>query len=283
MLVPMKELLQSAMREGYAVPGFNYFHQPSVEGIVEEAEARRSPVVLMVSAVYVRSLGLNPAAAFGLDAAKKASTPVALHLDHGDSFELAEACVEAGFSSVMIDGSHFPMAENISLTAKVVKAAHARGVTVEAELGAVGGVEDAVYEGEQETRLTLVDPEQAARFVDATGIDCLAPAIGNVHGLTKREPKLNFELLRLVRERVAVPLVMHGGTGISDDTVRALIRAGMNKINVGTELKVAWRRGLSEYFERGGYEPRLGMEAAKAEIRKVVAWKIDIAGSAGKA
>lgn len=283
MLVPMKELLLDAMRNGYAVPGFNYYHPSSANGIVEEAEARKTPVVLMVSSIYTRYLGVDAAAAIGLQAAGKASTPVALHLDHGDSYELCEACVNAGFSSVMFDGSHHPMDENIAITSRVVKMAHAKGVTVEAELGAVGGIEDAVYEEGQEAKLVLVDPEQAAGYVEQTGIDCLAPAIGNVHGLTKQEPKLDFDLLRRVREKVTVPLVMHGGTGISDDTVRELIRSGMNKVNIGTELKVAWRRGLEEYFAKGGYEPRLGMEAAKEEVRKAVSWKVDICGSAGKA
>jgi ketose-bisphosphate aldolase len=158
-----------------------------------------------------------------------------------------------------------------------------KGVTVEAELGAVGGVEDAVYGEGEEMKLVLVDPDQAASYVERTGIDCLAPAIGNVHGLTKQEPRLDIDLLRRVREAVSLPLVMHGGTGISDDTIRELIRTGMSKVNVGTELKVSWRRGLEEYFAKGGFEPRFGMNAARDEIRKTVSWKIDLCGSAGKA
>ena len=283
MLVPMKEMLEAARRGGYAAPGFNYYNQSSVEGIVEEAEARKSPVILMISAVYLKSLGLEAAAALGLQAGRKASVPVALHLDHGDTFRLAESCVEAGFTSVMIDGSRHPIGDNIALTSRVVKMAHAKGVTVEAELGAVGGVEDAVYGEGQEHKLVLVDPEQADNYVRSTGIDCLAPAIGNVHGLTKQEPKLDLNLLRKVRSVVDVPLVMHGGTGISDNTLRELIRSGMSKINIGTELKVAWRDGLTEFFAQGKYEPRLGMEAAKASIRRAVGHKIEVVGSAGKA
>ncbi len=182
----------------------------------------------------------------------------------------------------MIDGSRLPMAGNIDLTRRTLAMARPAGVTVEAELGAVGGVEDAVYGEDEKHKLVLVDPDQAAEFVAATGVDCLAPAIGNVHGLTRQEPRLDLDLLARVRARVGVPLVMHGGTGVSDDTIRQVIRTGMAKINVGTELKVAWRRGLSGYFA-GGYEPRLGMLAAKEEIRKTVAWKIGIAGAAGKA
>jgi ketose-bisphosphate aldolase len=278
----MKEPLLAAMGGGYAIPGFNFFHQSSAEGIAEEAEARRSPVFLMISGVYARSLGVEVAAAMGRRAAEKVSTPVALHLDHGDGYELAEACVRAGFTSVMIDGSRLPLAENIALTKKVVAMAHPRGVTVEAEIGEVGGVEDAVYEEGGERKLALADPGRAAEFVETTGVDCLAPAIGNVHGLTKREPRLDFALLARVRAAVPIPLAMHGGTGISDDGIRRLVRGGMAKINVGTELKVAWRRGLIAFFEDGGYEPRLAMLAAKAEIRKTVAWKIGLAGSEGK-
>lgn len=283
MLVPMKEMVNAARKGAYAVPGFNYYNQATVEAIVEEAEARNSPVVLMISAIYLEALGMELAFALAHQAAARAETPVALHLDHGASYELAEACVKAGFTSVMIDGSHHPYEENIKLSSRVVKMAHAKGVTVEAELGAVGGVEDAVFDEAASTGLVLVDPDQAADFVSRTGIDCLAPAIGTVHGITKREPCLNIPLLCTVRERVDVPLVLHGGSGISDDTIRELVRKGINKVNVGSELKIAWRDGLGAYFAEGGYEPRFGEKSAKESVRKTVGKKIDLLGSGGKA
>ena len=283
MLVPMKELLIAARKGGYAVPGFNYYHQASAEGIVEEAQNQASPVILMVASGYLESMGLEFAVALGKQAAEKVKTPVALHLDHGNSYAQAEACVNAGFTSVMIDGSKLPYEENVTLTARVVRMAHAKGVSVEAELGAVGGAEDAVYDENSPDKLVLIDPDQAADFVKRTGIDCLAPAIGNVHGMTKQEPRLDTALLREVSKRVDIPLVLHGGSGISEDTIRSLIKDGITKLNIGTELKIAWRDGMSAFFATGNYEPRLGMQAAKAAIRQVVAKKIALCGSAAKA
>ena len=282
MLVPMKDLLLAARQGGYAVPGFNYYHQASVDAIVEEAQLQQSPVILMVASGYIDSLGLELATALGKQAAAKVTTPVALHLDHGGSYEQAEACVNAGFTSVMFDGSKLPYEENVAQTTRVVKMAHARGVSVEAELGAVGGVEDAVYDEESPGKLVLIDPAQAADFVARTGIDCLAPAIGNVHGMTKQEPRLHIPLLQEVSARTAVPLALHGGSGISNETIRAVIKEGITKLNIGTELKIAWRDGLTAFFATGKYEPRLGMQAAKEAIRKIVAKKIALCGSGAK-
>ncbi len=282
MLVPMKEMLDAARQDAYAVPAFNYYNQASADAIVEEAEAGQSPVVLMISGVYLEALGMELAAALGRQAAGKVRTPVALHLDHGSSYELAEACVKAGFSSVMIDGSHHPYEENVALTRKVADMAHGRGVTVEAELGAVGGIEDAVFEEDAPVKLVLIDPGQAADFVERTGIDCLAPAIGTVHGITRQEPRLDMPLLSAVRAQVSVPLVLHGGSGISEDTLRELIRKGISKVNVGSELKLAWRDGLNAFFAEGGYEPRLGVLRAKDYIRKTVGKKIALLGSSGR-
>lgn len=279
----MKPLLDHAHANGYAVPAFNFYNHPSAEGIVEEAEKRSSPVILMVSGRYIRSMGLRHVAALGIQAAEKVGVPVALLLDHGDSYDLAVDCANIGFTSVMIDGSRLPIAENTALTKKVVAMARSFGVSVEAELGAVGGIEDAVFEKEEESKLVLVDPSQAAAFVKATGIDALAPAIGNVHGLTKQEPRLDLDLLRKVRAAVDVPLVLHGGSGLSDATVREIIEIGVAKFNVGTEIKVAWRDGLMNYFNTGKYEPRLATDAAKASVSALVAKKISLAGSAGKA
>ncbi len=283
MLIPMKELLLKGQKHAYAVPSFNFYNQPSVDGIVEEAEARESPVILMASGRYVRYMGLRHAAALGIQAAEKVKTPVALLLDHDDTLELAQSCAEAGFTSIMIDGSRRPIDENTALTRSVVEMARARGLTVEAELGAVGGVEDAVFGEEEEGKLVLVDPDQAAAFVKNTGVDCLAPAIGNVHGITKQSPRLDLDLLRRVRKAVDVPLVLHGGSGIEDAAVREIIAIGVSKFNVGSEIKRAWKDGLSEYFSTGKYEPRLASEAAKAAVRAVAGRKIELAGSAGRA
>ncbi|MCC8109710.1 MAG: class II fructose-bisphosphate aldolase family protein [Planctomycetes bacterium] len=283
MLVPMGDLLRRGQREGYAVPAFNFYNHPTAQGIAFEAESRESPVILMVSGRYVDFMGVRHAAALGLQAAEAVRTPVAVLLDHGATLELAEDCIAAGFSSVMIDGSRLTIADNTALTRAVVEFAHARGLSVEAELGAVGVIDDAVYGAEDAFKLTLVDPDQAAAFVRNTGIDALAPAIGTVHGLTKLEPRLDLRLLERVRQAVDIPLVLHGGSGLSDETVRTIIAIGVSKVNVGTEIKVAWRDGLQEYFATEKYEPRLASEAALAAVRKTVSHKIDVAGSAGKA
>ncbi len=283
MLVPMKHMLEAASGNGYAVPGFNYYNQSTAEAIAEEAEAQNSPVILMVSGVYLEALGLETAMSIARHAAEKVKTPVAIHLDHGPSYELAEACVKAGFTSVMIDGSHLPYEENVLVTAKVVKMAKAAGVTVEAELGAVGRVEDAVFDEGHTDNQELINPAQAADFVARTGIDCLAPAIGNVHGMTKVQPRLDLELLKTVRKSVAVPLALHGGSGIAPETIRTIIASGVGKVNVGTELKIAWRDGLTAYFSTGKYEPRMAVLDAKASVRKKVLEKITLFGSAGKA
>lgn len=283
MLEPMKKMLVKAQNGGYAVPAFNYYNQATADGIVEEAGQLESPVILMVSGRYVKYMGLRHAAALGMQAAEQAKIPVAVLLDHGDGYELAEECADAGFSSLMIDGSRLPLADNMALTRRVTAMAAAKGISVEAELGAVGGIEDAVYGEDEESGLVLVDPAQAAGFVAATRIDCLAPAIGNVHGLTKMEPRLDLDLLKRVRAAVDVPLALHGGSGLSDETVRTIIGIGVSKFNVGTEIKVAWKNGLIDYLGSGKYEPRLAGEAAKQSVRRTVALKIDLAGSAGKA
>ncbi len=283
MLVPMGDLLRRGQREGYAVPAFNFYNHPTAQAIALEAESLESPVILMVSGRYVEYMGVRHAAALGLQAADAVRTPVALLLDHGATLELAESCSAAGFTSVMIDGSRKAIEDNTALTRAVVDYAHARGISVEAELGAVGGIEDAVFGEEDDIKLTLIDPDQAAQFVRDTGIDALAPAIGNVHGLTKLEPKLDLRLLERVRRAVDIPLVLHGGSGLSDETVRTIISIGVSKFNVGTEMKVAWRDGLRDYFATEKYEPRLASEAAVAAVRKTVGRKIELAGSAGKA
>lgn len=164
MLVPMKDMLKAAQKGAYAVPGFNFYNQATADGIVEEAEARNSPVVLMIATVYLEFLGVDVAAALGRRAAERVKTPVALHLDHGSSYELVEACVNAGFTSVMIDGSRLPYEENVSLTTKVVKLAHGRSVTVEAELGAVGGIEGRRARRGRRGRPHLDRPGPGGRF-----------------------------------------------------------------------------------------------------------------------
>ena len=282
MLISSKDILKKAQQSGYGVPGFNFYNQDVVESIVETAEALSSPVILMITPIYIENLGLESAAFMARCVAEAARVPVALHLDHGHTYEQAQRCLEAGFTSVMIDGSELPLQENIQLTQKVVALAQKYGASVEAELGAVGGAEDMAQEGAQQ-KLALVDPEDAKIFVQESGIDSLAPAIGTVHGMTKKEPCLDLPLLQAVRKRVDVPLVLHGGSGLADDTIRLMIRNGISKVIVGTELKIGWMQGLTAYFKTGAYEPRFARSSAKEGVMQVVAKKIELLGSKGKA
>ena len=179
-------------------------------------------------------------------AAEESTVPIALQLDHGRDSELIRAAVKAGFTSIMFDGSHLPYEENVRETRKVVELAHAHGLSVEGELGRVGGKEDNIEVATNEAFLT--NPEQAAEFVEATGIDLLAPAVGTMHGLYRGEPKVDFERLQKIREVVAVPLVLHGGSDLPTEVIARVIKIGVDKINVGTDLKYAMTDGVREYL-----------------------------------
>src|SRR5690606_31282371 len=163
--------------------------------------------------------------------------PIALHLDHGSSFEVAMACIRAGFSSVMFDGSHYPLEENIRLTKEIVKAAHAMGVSVEGELGTIGGVEDDISVDEADA--SLAKPEEAIRFYEETGVDALAIAVGTAHGMYKGEPNIRFDIIDEVAKAIPVPIVLHGGSGVKDEAIKEAIAKGVGKINVNTENQIA--------------------------------------------
>lgn len=282
-LVPAHELLQRAYRDGYAVGAFNANNLEAVQAIVEAAEAERAPVILQASEGALRYAGLHLLAALARAAADAASVPVALHLDHGTRFETVVRCLRAGFTSVMFDGSHLPLERNIAETARVVEVAHAVGVSVEGEVGRLVGIEDDVAVDEREAALT--DPEEAARFARETGVDFLAVAFGTRHGFYRGEPRLDFARLARIRERVDLPLVMHGGSGVPDEQVRRAIGLGVAKINVDTELRHAWvttvRRLLAEQPDE--LDPRKVLGPARDAMRERVREKIRLFGSAGRA
>jgi ketose-bisphosphate aldolase len=215
--------------------------------------------------------------------AARLDMPVCLHLDHAVSLDQVQAALDLGFSSVMIDGSTQPLAANISLTRQVVDAAHARGVSVEAELGHVGGGDELLDEAEAASRLTPVG--DAARFVSETGVDALAVAVGTAHGLYRAEPKLDFARLRALRDSVPVPLVMHGGSGTPDADVQRAIREGISKINIWTEVWIAFAATLKEQLAGPVGERPLHkvMAAAQATAQDVVQQKIRLLGAAGRA
>jgi len=282
-LVPMKDLLEKARAGKYAVPAFDVSNLEFVRAVAEVAEEMRSPVICMVvppdaeaAMPYLVSLVRT--------AAGQVSVPVALHLDHSPSFELCQQAVDAGFSSVMIDGSSLPYAENVALTKKVVAYARPKGVTIEAELGHVGKAE--VYAGEGEDEGHLTDPADVDRFVADTAVDALAVAIGTAHGIYTAAPKLDIPRLQAINAVSKVPLVLHGGSGTPDEQVKDAIAHGIAKLNIFSELCVALVDGLKEFLatnERRAPWPMYIYEKPLDLMKDVVRRKIDLCGSAGKA
>ncbi|MDI3535109.1 MAG: fructose-bisphosphate aldolase, class, partial [Thermosediminibacterales bacterium] len=216
-------------------------------------------------------------------ACETATIPIALHLDHGTSFEQIMLCIRKGFSSVMIDASKYPLEENIAKTKQIVDIAHAVGVSVEAELGKIGGTEDDIKVSERDAFMT--DPQEAVKFIAETGVDSLAVAIGTAHGPYKGEPKLDFKRLEEIRGLVEVPLVLHGASGVPGDSIKKAIERGICKINIDTDIRQAFTRGVKEVISNRPeeYDPRKILGPAKEEMKKVIREKIRLFGSSNKA
>jgi len=236
-LVAMSQMLIPARRGGYAVGAFEVWNLESVQAVVAAAEGLSQPVILQVGPYEADYAGLEDISLMALFHARRARVPVALHLDHGDTFERVMQCIGHGFTSVMLDVSHLPYAENVAATKEVVRVAHACGASVEAELGRIGGEETGIDVTNEDVHLTNHD--QAREFVNATGIDALAVAIGTVHGFYKSKPNIRLGLLEEIAEKVAIPLVLHGGSGTPDSDVRKAISIGIAKVNICTELVAA--------------------------------------------
>ncbi len=273
-LVPLGDLL-STDRPG-AVCAFDFINLEYVKAIMAGAEELNAPVILMVTEGGLKYAGLEYISALGKVAAEKSKVPVAFHLDHCTHFDTIVQAIKYGFSSVMIDASKLPFEENLRVTQEVVKVAHAAGVSVEAELGRVGGKEGNIDVKRAEE--TMTDPEEAAKFVMETGIDCFAVAIGTSHGLYREEPQLNFELLEKIKAIIDIPLVLHGGSNLPDDMVRKSVRLGIRKLNVWTDLAVAQvqsiRHTLGENPEM--FDPRKIFEPSMKAITEVVKEKINL-------
>ena len=282
-LVPMKQLLDKAESGGYAVGAFNCNNMEIVQAIVEAAAAEKSPVIVQASQGAIKYAGIEYIVALTRLAAEQAPVPVALHLDHGTSFAQVMQCIARGFSSVMIDGSKYPLEENIALTKKVLEAARAVGVTVEAELGKIGGTEDDISVSEKEAMYT--DPEEARYFVEKTAPDALAIAIGTAHGQYKGEPKLDLERLSLIRSLVKIPIVLHGSSGVPDGAIRKAIARGVRKVNIDTNIREAFMGGVKRALAANADEidPRKALGPAKEAMIAIVREKIRLFGSAGQA
>ena len=282
-LVPMADILNKANEEGYAVGGFNINNMEFLQGIIEGAEEANSPLILATSEGAIRYIGMEYVLGMVEAATKNTDIPVALHLDHGSSFEKAMECIRRGYSSVMIDGSKYPFEENIAMTKKVVEAAHSVGVSVEAELGKLGGTEDDHTVEEREA--TFTDPDEAVEFVERTGIDALAVAIGTAHGVYKGEPNLDFKRLETINNKIDIPLVLHGASGVPDSDVRKAVSFVINKVNVNTAFQQAFTSKVKELFAEDPelYDPRKYCGPGRDAIKERVKEKIDVLGSKNKA
>ncbi len=273
------EMIQKAQQGGYAVPAFNAENLEMVQAIIAAAEEKKSPVMIQTTPPTAKYLTLEAMVGMTRALAEKASVPVALHLDHCSNFDDVMKALRAGYTSVMIDGSKLPFEENIALTKRVVEAAMPMGVTVEAELGTVGGKEDNVSAG-----IAYTDIEEAKTFVEKTNVDIFAVAIGTAHGFYKGEPMLDFERLTAIRNQVSTPLVLHGGSGVPDEKVQETIRRGMSKVNFATELRAAATKAVREALkDEAIIDPKKFMGPARDAVKALCIEKIRVCGSENKA
>ncbi|RKD23637.1 fructose-bisphosphate aldolase, class II [Caminicella sporogenes DSM 14501] len=283
MLVTGKAILKHAHENGYAVGAFNVNTMEQVQAIIEAAEETKSPVIIQASQGGLKYAGVEYIAAMVKTAAEKASVPVALHLDHGTDFKQIMLCLRNGFTSVMIDGSHYELEENIKKTKQIVEMAHAVGVSVEAELGKIGGTEDDISVDEKDA--TFTDPDEAERFVKETEVDYLAIAVGTAHGPYKGEPKIDFDRIKTIKERLDMPLVLHGSSGVPEESIKKAVSLGINKINIDTDIRMAFHRAVKKFISENPdvYDPRKILGPAKEEMKKVIKEKMIMFGSAEKA
>ena len=281
-LVTTKELLLDAQKNGYAVGAFNVENMEMVQAVVAAAEELKSPVIMQTTPSTVKYADLAYFYANAKVAADMASVPVVMHLDHGSSFELAMRAYRTGYTSIMIDGSHETFEENIRVSKAVADACHPGGVPVEAELGKVGGKEDDLDGGEGDP---YTDPQEAAEFVRRTGVDSLAVAIGTAHGIYKGEPKLELDRLAEIRKTVDIPLVLHGTSGVPDETVKECVKKGICKVNYATDLRIAFSKGVKAVMTADPevFDPKKYSGAGREEVKKYVKSKILVVGSNGRA
>lgn len=274
MLVNFKEMLNKAKQEKYAVPHFNINNLEWTKYILEKCQELNIPVILGVSegaAKYMGGFNVITNMVNGLIKDLNITIPVCLHVDHGTSFESCKKAIDAGFTSVMIDASKHELEENIRITKEVVEYAHEKGVSVEAEVGHIGGTEDNITS--TSTNATL---EDCLELYNNTNIDSLAPALGSVHGFYKGEPNLDFETMKIINDNLPIPLVLHGGTGIPNDKIEKAIECGISKININTDLQAVWSKSVRKLLETNAevYDPRKvigsGEEAIKKRIEEIV-------------
>ena len=284
MLTTGKAILDVANEHSFAVPAFNISDWAMFQGIVEISEETDAPLLVAIHPDEVRHIGREMITGI-IERSHRSSVPIAIHWDHGATYEQILEAIRFGFTSVMIDGSLKPFEENVAISRKVTESAHALGVSVEAELGTIGANDSYAEAGSAE--IIYTDPDDAVTFVEQTGVDSLAVAIGTFHGLypAHLKPELKLDLLKEIKSRVQIPLVLHGGSNNPDDEIREAARTGINKINISTDIKVAYHDKMREVL---GNDPKVrepnAIQPACIEAMKVVAaQKIDLFGAAGKA
>lgn len=282
MLVNPKELIACAQAENYAIGAFNTYNLEITLGIILGAEFLHAPIILQVGSSALKYGGNTPLIGLAVEAAKKTSVPVAVHLDHARDFETLRLCLDQGFTSCMFDGSNLSLEENIELTRQAAELVQKWGAPLEGELGAIAGEEDSA--DAEKNVIPYTDPDQAKYFVHTTGVDILAIAIGNAHGFYKATPKLDFERLARIRELVSIPLALHGASGIEDEEIRKAIHLGICKINVNTDLRSAFFEALKVSLgaEHSGYNLPDLMIPSIQSVAEAVATKISLFGSNGK-
>jgi len=283
MLVTGNEILQHAHKNGYAAPAFNVVNMEMLQAVIAAANDEKSPVLVQTTEGALKYACIGMLSEMIRYAANCASVPVAFHLDHGTTFETAVQCIRNGWTSVMIDGSHHSLEENIALTKSVVDVAHACGVSVEAELGRLGGVEDNIVVDEKDAMHT--DPDEAVKFVTETDVDYLAIAIGTAHGKYKGVPKLDFERLDIIKKKLNIPIVLHGASGVMEDDIKKAISLGVNKINIDTDLRVAFSDKAKEVFAKtpDEFDIRKICGPARDAVKEVCAAKMRLFRASGKA
>ena len=278
-LVSTRSMLKKAQQGGYAVGAFNVENMEIVQAVIAAAQEMNAPVMIQTTPGTVRYAGLDLYYAMVSALAQKAEIPVALHLDHGESFEMARDAARTGYTSVMIDGSKLDFEDNIALTCRVVEAVG--DTPVEAELGTVGGKEDDTVAHS----VAYTDPDKAGEFAQRTGISSLAVAIGTAHGIYKGTPHLDVELLSRIREKVDIPLVLHGASGVPHDQVRECIRRGICKVNYATELRIAYSDGVKAYLNQKpqAFDPKSYGKAGRESVIALVKDRIALCGCQDKA
>lgn len=277
MLVGSKQMLEAALVGGYAIGHFNTSDLEITKAIINGAQAESAPVIVATTPKAIEYAGLKELSQLIKNLAEEATLPIVLHLDHGTDLEIAQKCLEQGYTSIMIDASKNDLEDNIRLTKEIVTIARHKGIAVEGEIGVVPG------SGQRRVN-KYTNPDEAARFVRETGVDALAVSIGNVHGGLQPDEKLNFELLELIHQKVKIPLVLHGASGTPEDQIKKAITLGVCKINIDTDIRLAFRNSVEEFLKNHSdiYDPREIMTSAMEAVEKVVRVKIKLFGSNNK-